>query len=67
MTVSDMDRAADDLSIHRQAVCWAVEVLLPVLRLGLENTSGWRLLQRLGLKAAVKLLEEYQASRCAGH
>jgi hypothetical protein len=64
MTGHEVSRAARQEGIHPQALCWAIEVLLPVLRQLMQRSSGWRFWQRWGLQALVTALEQVQSSQC---
>ena len=63
MNAQQLQAAADDSGINRQALCWAAEVILPVLRRVRSEGVGWRVWQRWGMDALIYALDQLR-ERC---
>ena len=64
MTGRDVSQTAESLDVHPQVLCWAIEVILPVLRRLREEGSGWRWWHRWGMDALIRALDEVQTWQC---
>lgn len=64
MNAAQIDHAFTANRVSRSRACTAIGIILPILRMLRDQTSGWKFWVKLGIGIAISALEGYAAEFC---